>query len=323
MVMRIGAWWSGEFRFRLWVMVAVVASSSLGLGAGTQVGGEYANRSFPAELRGNISSYDQTIQQAAYSAFARLSPVTGIQYGASLTGDLANVTVVAVRLRVGSLRRYGVTLGRFTIPPGLRMTNVSSVRVILVYRDFGSVSVYSSSVPGQVFVSSLAGIRVYNGDTFRTTTPLPALTAIALDNPIQVIIPPDAQPSYCVEFYGNGTVLATNASATNASTPTYACFSRTLGDNYFALVGLPPSGKKSNTWKVIVGAVLGVVGLIMLLSLLIYCCRRHLHKRKIAKMQSHVDKGETLQPTVVGNNRAPMATQTRTRPILEKDINVS
>lgn len=321
MVRRIGARWSGEVRLRLWVVVAAVASSTLG--ARAQVGGEYANRSFPAESSGNISSYDQIIQQAAYSAFARLSPGTGIKYGASLTGDLANVTVVAVRLRVGSLRRYGITLGRFTIPPGLRMTNVSSVRVILVYRDFGNVSVYSSSVPGQVFVSSLAGIRVYNGDTLRTTAPLPALTAIALDNPIQVIIPPNAQPSYCVEFYGNGTVLATNVSATNASSLTYACFSRTLGDNYFALVGLPPSGDTSNAWKVIVGTVLGVVGLIMLVSLLILCCRRHLRKRKIAKMQSQVDRGETLQPTVVGNSRAPMATHTRTRPMLEKDFSVS
>lgn len=312
---------SGErevVRLWLWLVVAVVVFA-----ARVEAQGEYANRSFPAVANGNLTSYEQTIQQAAYAAFARVRPVTGTTFDANLTGDLANITVQAVRLRVGSLRRYGVTLGRFTIPPGLRITNVSSVRVILVYRDFGNVSVYSSSVPGQVFVSSLAGIRVYNGDTISSTTPLPALTAIALDNPIQVIIPPNAQPSYCVEFFGNGTAFATNATAGNGSAPTYACFSRTLGDNYFALVGLPPPGKKSNKWKIILGTVLGVVGLIAILLLLILCCRRQLRKRKLAKMQAQADRGETLQPEVVGNTRAPVATQTRTRPRLERDLNVA
>ena len=318
---------------RLWVVVVVVAVS-LGLApVGAQTGGIYANQTLPATVTGNITSFDQTIQQEAYSAFARLNPGTGVNYTASLTGDLANVTVHAVRLRVGSLRRYGVTLGRFIIPAGLRMTNVSSVRVILVYRDFGNVSVYSPSVPGQVLVSSLAGIRVYNGDTLNTTTPLPELSAIDLGvSPFQVIIPPNAQPSYCVEYYENGTVYvsnaiasATNGSATDASSslPTYACFSRTLGDNDFALVGLPPPGKKSNTWKIIVGTVVGVVGLILLLLLFVFCCRRQLRKRKMAQMQAQVDRGETLPPTPVGSTRAPVATQTRTRPMLERDFNVS
>ncbi|KAG0573928.1 hypothetical protein KC19_VG222100 [Ceratodon purpureus] len=319
MVRSVGARWAREVRFRLWFVVTVITSVSWGFGIRAEAEGGYANRSFPAWVTGNISSYDETIQQAAYSAFAKLSPVTGIKYGASLTGDLANVTVEAVRLRVGSLRRYGVTLGKFTIPPGLRISNVSFVRVILVYRDFGNVSVYSSSLPGQVFASSLAGIRVYNGDSLGTATPLPALTAIALDNPIKVIIPPNSQPSYCVEYFGNGTVLATYASVTNASTSTYACFSRTLGDNYFALVGFPSSGKKSSLWKIIVGTVVGVFGFILVLSLFILCCRRQLRKRKIAKMQSQVDRGETLQPTVVGYNRAPVATHSRTRPVLERD----
>lgn len=312
----------GGRRLWLWLVVLVAWRSGVEVAEAQQ----YANQTFSAPANGNLISYEQTIQQAAYAAFARLNPVTGTKYDANLSGDLANITVQAVRLRVGSLRRYGVTLGRFTIPPGLRITNVSSVRVILVYRDFGNVSVYSSSVPGQVFVSSLAGIRVYNGDTLNSTTPLPALTAIALENPIQVIIPPNAHPSYCVEFSGNGTAFATNASAAgNASStpPTYACFSRTLGDNYFALVGLPPPGKKSNTWKIILGTVLGVVGLIAILLLLVFCCRRQLRKRKLAKMQAQADRGETLQPTQVGNTRAPVATQSRTRPRLERDLNVT
>jgi len=305
----------------LWLWLVVVVC---GLRSGVEAQ-EYANHSFPVTANANLASYEQTIQEEAYAAFARLNPVTGTKYDTSLTGVLANVTVQAVRLRVGSLRRYGVTLGRFTIPPGLRITNVSSVRVILVYRDFGNVSVYSASVPGQVFVSSLAGIRVYNGDSLSSTTPLPALTAIALENPIQVIIPPNAQPSYCVEYLVNGTAFATNASAGNgsASPPTYACFSRTLGDNYFALVGLPPKGKKSNTWKIILGTVLGVVGLIAILLLLVFCCRRQLRKRKLAKMQAQAERGETLQPTQVGNTRAPVATQSRTRPRLERDLNVT
>ncbi|XP_024374684.1 uncharacterized protein [Physcomitrium patens] len=309
-----------------WVVVVMIVLA-LRSGVGAEVVGQYANQTFPAVASGNLSSYDQTIQLAAFSTFARMSPLTGIPFSTVLPGDLANVTVEAVRLRVGSLRRYGVTLGRFTIPPGLRISNVSSLRVILVYRDFGNVSVYSSSVPGQVFVSSLVGIRVYNADLLGPTTPLPALTAVS-ETPMQVIIPPNARPSYCVEFDADGTALATNASATNVSATngtslTYACFSRNLGENYFALVGLAPPRKKSNTWKIILGTVLGVLGVIVLSSLLIFCCRRQLQKRKISKMQVQAEKGETLQSTVVRNSRAPVATQTRTRPMLEKDFNVT
>lgn len=320
MVRGHGDRWSRQVRLWLWLVVAGVFA----LRSGVEAQGEFAGRAYNATVIANLTSYEQAIQEAAYAAFARLNPVTGTKYDANLTGELANVTVQAVRLRVGSLRRYGVTLGRFTIPPGLRISNVSSVRVILVYRDFGNISVYSSAVPGQVFVSSLAGIKLYNGDTLSTTTPLPPLAAIALENPIQVIIPPNAQPSYCVEFVSNGTAFATNATATNGTAPpTYACFSRTLGDNYFALVGLPPPKKKSNTWKIILGTVLGVVGLIAILLLLVFCCRRQLRNRRLAKMQAQADRGETLQPTVVGTSRAPVATQTRTRPRLERDLNVT
>ena len=230
----------------LWVVVVVVAVSSLGLApVGAQTGGVYANRTFPATAMANITLYDQTIQQDVAYSFARSNPGTWDKYTARLTGDLANVTVYAMRLRVGSLKRYGVTLGRFMIPQGLRITNVSAVRVILVYRDFGNVSVYSPSVPGQVLVSSLAGIRMYNGDTLNTATPPPELSAIDLGvSPFQVIIPPNSPPSYCVEFYRNGTAYVSTAVATDASSspPTYECFSRTLGESDFALVGLSPPG---------------------------------------------------------------------------------
>ena len=267
----------------------------------------------------NVTQYDQTIQQAAYAAFTRLNAGTGRTFGANLTGDLANVTVLAVRLRVGSLRRRGVTLGMLTIPPGLKVLNFASTRVMLVYRDFGNVSVYSSPVSGQVLVSQVVGIRAYDGDNLNNTSFLPPLSVSNLLSPSQVdlnVTSSTSKATQCVEFGGNNTAVTSNVTTGNNGTGN-VCSLTTFGD--FALLGLPPPGKKSNTWKIILGVVLGVVGLLLLLLLLCCCIRRQLRRRKMAKMQYQVDHGETLQPHLIGNSRAPAASVSRTRPSLEKD----
>jgi len=283
--------------------------------------GKSLSSTFNTTTVANVTTYDQTIQQAAYAAFTRLNPETGQTFGANLTGDLANVTVLAIRLRVGSLRRRGVTLGNFTIPAGLKVLNFASTRVMLVYRDFGNVSVYSSPVSGQVLVSRVVGIRAYDGDNLNNTSFLPPLSVSDLLSPSQVglyVTSSTSKATQCVEFGANSTAVTSNVtSGSNSTTGNNVCSLTTFGD--FALLGLPPPKKKSNTWKIVLGVVLGVVGLLLLLLLLCCCIRRQLRRRKMAKMQYQVDHGETLQPHLIGNSRAPAASVSRTRPSLEKD----
>ena len=297
-----GMWW-----FTLLLLVSLFPQKSLA-------------STFNTTTVANVTTYDQTIQQAAYAAFTRLNPGTGSTFGANLTGDLANVTVLAVRLRAGSLRRRGVTLGKFTIPPGLKVLNFASTRVMLVYRDFGNVSVYSSPVSGQVLVSQVVGIKAYDGDNLNNTSFLPPLSVSNLLTPSQVdlnVTSSTSKATQCVEFGANNTAVTSNVTSGSNSTGNNVCSLTTFGD--FALLGLPPPGKKSNTWKIVLGVVLGVVGLLLLLLLLCCCIRRQLRRRKMAKMQYQVDHGETLQPHLIGNSRAPAASVSRTRPSLEKD----
>lgn len=281
--------------------------------------GKALSSTFNTTSVANVTTYDQTIQQAAYAAFTRLKSGTGRTFGANLTGDLANVTVLAVRLRVGSLFRRGVTLGKFTIPRGLKVLNFTSMRVMLVYRDFGNVSVYSSPVSGQVLVSQVVGIRAYDGDNLNNTSFLAPLSVSNFQSPSQVALNVTSSAStatQCVEFGANSTAVTSNVTTGTNGTGN-VCSLTTFGD--FALLGLPPPGKKSNTWKIVLGVVLGVVGLLLLLLLLCCCIRRQLRRRKMAKMQYEVDHGETLQPHLIGNSRAPAASVSRTRPALEKD----
>lgn len=275
----------------------------------------------------NLSAYDETIQQAAFSAFTKLSAQTGKIFQPTLSGALSNVSVYAVRLRVGSLRRYGLTVGAVKVSPGLKVLD-PNFHVIVIYRNFGSLPVFTSPVLGQSFVSPVVGIRVYNGHNLNTVGPLPSLGVTVLEDAIQINISSSATPSYCVTFNSNGTTTTTNVS----SVP-YVCTARVFGD--YCLLGLatptvPPSpgpipvvtkiaGKSNNAWKIVVGTVLGALGLLAILSLLACVVFRYRRRRRFAKMQFQTDQGETLRSNFIGNSRAPAAPGTRTRPTLEAD----
>jgi hypothetical protein len=76
--------------------------------------------------------------------------------------------------------------------------------------------------------------------------------------------------------------------------------------------------KKSNTWKIVLGVVLGVVGGLALLALLGLLAYRYAEKRRLDRMHRNSEAGETLQESPIGQSRAPVAGSTRTRPTLEK-----
>ena len=307
--------------FRHWLMMSLLTVLVMAMvwgngGMSAMVAGEVLRESYTVAPGVNLSSYNEAIQRAAYEAVVAGGAQTGILYSANLTGELANVTVQAVRLRVGSLRKRGVSLGRFTVPPGVKVLNFSSLRVILVYRDFGNVTTYTSPVQMEALVSPVVGIKVYNGDILNTTTPLPSLEVTAFGEAIQAAAVPEARakPVFCVEFNENGTSVISNVTTVGNYS---SCAAKSFGD--FVLAGQAPPGKKSNAWKIAVGTVVGAVGLIVLVLILAFLVRRRLRRRKIARMQFQVDQGETLRSHLIGNSRAPGASGTRTRPQLEKD----
>ncbi len=308
----------------------------------------------------DITSLDDTIQQVAFAAFAALiRPRTGVIYTATnVPANLSGVLIEVVRLRVGSLRKRGIILGGFTIPSGVKVLNPPYHEVVLVYRDFGNLAVYSSPLPGQQIVSPVLGIKVYSAQTLHPAAPLPPLEVTALMSPITIIIPQNSllatfPPAFCAEFNDNGTTTVSNVSLTPN-----ICAARSLGD--FALLGQvlapspspllappglapssvpapsPSSGSaaasssssshrhgKSKTWKIVLGTVLGTLGLVAIASLLAFAFVKYRRRRRFARMQHQADTGETLQQEIVGHSRAPAAAGVRTRPTIEREFHIS
>jgi hypothetical protein len=256
------------------------------------------------------------------------------------------------------LRKRGIILGGFTIPSGVKVLNPPYHEVVLVYRDFGNLAVYSSPLPGQEIVSPVLGIKVYSAQTLQPAAPLPPLEVTALMSPITIIIPQNSllatfPPAFCAEFNDNGTTTISNVSLTPN-----ICAARSLGD--FALLGQvlapspspllappglapssvpapsPSSGSaasssspsshghaKSKTWKIVLGTVLGTLGLVAITSLLGFAFVKYRRRRRFARMQHQADTGETLQQEMVGHSRAPAAAGVRTRPTIEREFHIS
>eukprot|EP00250_Pteridium_aquilinum_P009432 c18664_g1_i2 orf=1405-1911(+) len=79
---------------------------------------------------------------------------------------------------------------------------------------------------------------------------------------------------------------------------------------------------RSNTWKIVVGSVVGGLGLLALIGLLALGIAKHRKKTKFAKMEYQTDHGETLQTTTIGKSRVPAAGGTRTQSMIEREYSV-
>ncbi|KAJ7523760.1 hypothetical protein O6H91_18G061900 [Diphasiastrum complanatum] len=296
-----------------------------------------------------IKELDQLIQVNAFSSIGNSR--TGEMYNVALPSNLTGVNASAIRLRTGSLRRRGLALKEFLVPPGAAV-NITTVRVLLVYRQFNGINVYSPK--GYMLVSPVLGIRVYDAFNLSSKTPMPELDLTATGAPITVRIPflsmARVSVPLCAAFDSNGSVITTNVS----SSPN-VCSTFQLGD--FALVvpasalapapqpalspqsaaspaplgflPQPPSEspsfsaggkhKGSNTWKIALGSTLGGIAFLSILALLAFLSLRYREKAKMARMEQEAEHGETLQTAVIRETRAPTAGSSRTRPTLETD----
>jgi hypothetical protein len=281
---------------------------------------------------------DATLQDYAFRAFVR--PRTGIAFNATLPANLTGIAVSAVRLRSGSLRRRGFDgYFEFDIPTGV-VVQPRVERMVLVYQNLGNWSDFYYPIPGYTYLAPVLGLLVYNAFDL-TAVGLREQNIIVTESPISVAfsnvreVPLGGPAPRCVYFDLNGVPQFSDLNATNlCSTYRQGHFSIVVNSSALppapapAPSGaiappLPPAGgngRKGNSkaWK-IAGGVVGAAVALGLLASLIICLVRHKKHKKLEAMEWNAEVGETFRMAQVGRSQAPVASGTRTQPVIEND----
>lgn len=269
------------------------------------------NRISTTDLQ-NRQSLERQIQLAAFQQFNHHK--TDRLYNVAVPGISGSTTVQAIRLRAGSFARYGVSINEFSIPKGCGL-NATPERILLVYAKLINSSLFSSLPDERILASSVVSVFAYDASNLNSTQPPNKLSITTTTSPITIRIQsnPGSSNLSCASFDENSTSVNYTASVQDV------CNVTQLGA--FALVTVAPR-KSSNTWKIVVGSVIGGLALLSLLSLLAFALYKHRRTSKFAKMEYQAGQGETLQTASIRNSRAPAAGTTRTQPALESEYAV-
>ncbi|KAF5782267.1 hypothetical protein HanRHA438_Chr11g0506491 [Helianthus annuus] len=278
---------------------------------------------------------DSVLQDYAFKTFSQHRPKTGIIYDGNVAPEFTGITVSALRLRSGGLRRKGYYgYKEFDIPAGV-LENPYVARVVLVYHNLGNWSEVYYPLPGYLFLSPVVGLLAYNA-SHMTAEMLPELDLRASENPIMIRfgslgVLADGVLAKCAFFDLFGGVEF--ARVVNGS----VCLS--LKQGHFVVVveeNVPaPAPVKSpempiavgggrdggrNGWWVggLVGGLFLVVAAAVVVGVLV-ALRRCVRRRRVEKMEYVAEGGVPLAVAAVGNDKMPVAMETRTKPVLEND----
>ncbi|GAA0148234.1 hypothetical protein LIER_07736 [Lithospermum erythrorhizon] len=267
------------------------------------------------------------LQEYAYRGFMK-NPKTGVLYDANLPKNLTGINVAAMRLRSGSMRRRGVrNYKEFLIPVGV-VEKPYVERLVLVYQNLGNWSELFYPLHGYTYIAPILGLLAYNGSDLSSTN-LQELNILATKESIRIHFPlleiiVKGHFPKCVFFDLQGLFEFNNVIDGNV------CLATKQG--HYSIVAPAPSpppandigdyndrDEHGNKVLVVLGSVIGGVGLLVSLRLVVLCLERCRKRKKREKMEEASDRSVPLVMTQVGNTKAPMASQTRTRPMLEDE----
>ncbi|KAL3850515.1 hypothetical protein ACJIZ3_012397 [Penstemon smallii] len=277
---------------------------------------------------------DSLLQDYAFRAF--VNPRTGVVYDGGVLANLTGVRVAALRLRSGSLRRKGVrSYKEFNIPVGL-IEQPYVERVVLVYHNLGNWSSFYYPLPGYNFLSPVLGLLAYDA-TDLSAASLSELDVRASGSPISIEFQnvgfgPKGSSPKCVYFGLDGSVGFDNVVKENTCLTTNQGHFSIVVESLVAPAPSPAGGtggttgigggegRRSKRVWIIGGCVVGGVVLLVLLALLFCYVRKCRQRKKMRRMEEAAELGVVLPMTRVGNTKAPMALETRTRPVLENEF---
>ncbi|XP_076900062.1 uncharacterized protein LOC143554093 [Bidens hawaiensis] len=279
---------------------------------------------------------DSVLQDHAFRSIPRHRPKTGVIYDGNVPSNLTGVTISALRLRTGSLRRRGYNgYKEFIIPKGV-VENPFAQRVILVYQNLGNWSDVYYPLPGFLYVSPVVGLLAYNAVNL-TAKGLPELDLRSPEDPILIKFESlkvlrDGYSPVCVFFDLFGGVAfdkLVNGSVCKSVTQGHfgivveetSPAPETVPENPIAGAGGGGGGgrrRKNKGWWVggsVAGGIL-LVALVVVLVLWVRWCRG---AKRIEKMTVAAERGDPLAVAAVGRAEVPVAMGTRTKPVLESE----
>lgn len=249
---------------------------------------------------------------------------TGKLYNINLPRNLSCINVDTIRLRCGSLLRYGARIEEFHLQNGVNV-HPCIERVILVRQSIGSnwSSLYYKSyeLSGYRLVSPILSLQAYGiGANSISTIPteLGAQSGkkqITIDFSNTTLLNKSSRISpLCASFDLDGKVTLSNQERPNV------CVATRQG--HFGLVVesplMPLKGKVSKMKIVVVSSVGAALGAFLLSLLLVAMFVNAKKKARMDEMERRAYEEEALQVSMVGHVRAVTASGTRTAPKIEQ-----
>ncbi|KAL3619347.1 hypothetical protein CASFOL_036917 [Castilleja foliolosa] len=255
---------------------------------------------------------------------------TGEIHSINLPTNLSGISVDVIRLRCGSLQRYGAKIKEFDLGRGVNV-HPCTQRVILIRQSLGPkwsslyYNNYKLSATYQL-ISPILGLSAYGYVKGENSSNIPSELDIRAGNKNPILIDFSSTPllindksglsPLCASFNRkNGEFNLSNLTRPNVCVAT--------GQGRFGLVVesspmIEPLKGKVSKWKiVIVSSIGGVLGACLLSLLLIAMLVNAKKKARMDELERRAYEEEALQVSMVGHVRAVTANGTRTVPTIE------
>ncbi|KAG6418832.1 hypothetical protein SASPL_121038 [Salvia splendens] len=238
---------------------------------------------------------------------------TGKLHKINLPSNLSGIHVDTVRLRCGSLRRYGATIKEFELSAGT-YARPCSKRILIIRQKLGSnwSSLYYSNyeLSGYELISPVLGLLAYNIGAAAEIRLQAGMRPIRID--FSGVAEGNGMIPMCARFEEDGRVSVWRQPRANVCVAT--------GQGHFGVVveaPLVPLRRRAGKWRMAVGGAIGAGVGVLLLSLLgVAVVVKAKKKERMEEMERRAYEEEALQVSMVGHVRAVTASGTRTMPTI-------
>ncbi|KAL1556797.1 hypothetical protein AAHA92_12374 [Salvia divinorum] len=263
------------------------------------------------------TTLDSIIRDYTLQSYTNNSFKTGKLYAINLPANLSAATVFAdaIRLRCGSLQRYGARIKEFHLNKNINI-HPCVERVILIRQSIQSnwSSIYydTAALSGYQLISPILTLTAYSLHGSNATAIDLGPITIDFSN-VTLLENKSRSSTLCASFGTDKKVVLSNQVGPNVCTA--------AKEGRFGLVTelalMPLKGKVSKAKIVVVSSIAAALGAFLLSLLVIAMLVNAKKKARMDEMERRAYEEEALQVSMVGHVRAVTASGTRTAPTIE------